>query len=1071
MKQFFFGTKIRIGLTTVGLLLLLYALAGFIAVPWLARPKIVEAVAELTGRETRLDVLKLNPFTLSGSLGAFEITDNDGERLLSFDQAHGNMQALPFLFGNEIHLKELDLTKPFFRFQIDQSGSINIADIINNITELGAEDNELKTEPKADSKAFRVDLLKVSDGAISVTDLSRSSHFSSIIEPINFDITGFHTSGESDAPYSFSASSESGESLSWSGFVALEPLRSKGSFEVEGFSMPKYEPFYDIVLQTDIVGGKIGVQGSYEYSSGNEGVIQLQDASISFEDVEVVKGSDQSPVLSLTKGSISGVNFDLLDKQLEVLSIDFNDGVLHAQRLADGQIDLITLIDNSALPSASEESQTIELDEPESPPINYHIQGLNLNNFSIEVIDYAAPTTASFALDNTTLGAKNIRSELGEKLEINLSSHVRSGGTLSAKGSAGIQPLGGSLDIEIAKLGLEPANPYISDFADIQLASGNISISGHADIDLSGDNPTGTFAGDLKLEELEVIGGELGQDLAQLTQLEFADVQADLNPLSLNISRIKLVDPRANILINEDGSINLKKALRMETTEVADAETIDEDQAEEEDVDKPSGMVLPFPIAIGSVTLENVGAILTDRSISPPVNLGLETLSGTISGLSSEELARADLDLNGKLTGGTQIAVTGKINPLIEDRYSDVEMTFKNFNLTAVSPYAGKYAGYALQKGKLSFDLKYKVSQSELSGENVMVIDQLTLGDKVESEDALKLPIPLAVSLMKDRNGVINIDIPVSGNLNDPTFSFGRVISQAILNVLTKLITSPFSILGGLIPGGKDVDLSLVTFTPGQFEFDEDTQKKLSLLADALKERPNLTLEISGGAGGIAEINNLRSQLLEENLKTLRWRELKDAGNDSITVGEVVLTSGDRNRLVQTSFNLMFPEEAVEPSADPAAPDESTTIENEVGRDDSIPPPTTTPEEEAETGGIAGFFKKIFGGPNKEESETIEPVVKADNEPTSSEPIVQNEATADAVPSLTVAQMESRLLENLEISDDDLHSLADKRSEVVRAYLQSTGEIAPERLFIIEPEDPATVAADSGEPLVVFNLE
>ena len=1056
IKKLFFANRIRTSLTIITFLVGLYALAGFIIVPWLARPKIEEAVTELTNRETSLEKLQLNPFTFSGTLSHFTITDTDSETLLSFDRAYGNLQLLSFLFRGEIHFKELDLTKPYFRLQVEANGSLNIADIINQITAL----DTAEADPEAKSKAVKVNLLKVNEGSISVTDLSLSVPFSSIISPINFDITGFHTSGESDAPYAFSATSESGESFSWKGFVALEPVRSKGSFEVKGFSMPKYEPFYDIVLQTDIIDGTIGVTGSYEYRSGQNSIMQLINAGVTIENVEVAKGSDQSPVMSLQSGLISGVNMDYMTQALSVESVEFIGGTLFAKRLEDGEIDLLALLKESPASTSPTDSETPSTAEALPAP-NYQIKKLSLEGFSINITDEAVPGTASFALDDAKILATDISSEAGSQLGLNLGATVRSGGIIGVKGSIGLQPMGGNFEIALTELALEVGNPYIAEFAEIQLASGYLSVLGNSEINLVDDKPKGGFQGKVELADLKVIEKEFGQDLASLTGLIIEGIEAELDPMSVKIEGITLRDLRATIQINEDGSINLMQALGI-GSEVAE-NAVNPEEAKEPD---PAEEIIPFPISIGSITLENMGAILTDRSISPTVSLSLETLSGTISGLSSEELARADLDLIGTLTGGTQLAVTGKINPLIEDRYSDMEMSFKDFNLTAVSPYSGKYAGYALNKGKLSFDLKYKISQSELTGENVMIIDQLTLGDKVESEDALKLPIPLAISLMKDRNGVIEIDVPVSGNLNDPEFGFGRVISRAIVNIITKLITSPFSMLGGLIPGGKDVDLSMVSFNPAATEFDDDSIKKLGMLADALKERPNLSLEIAGGAGGSAEVNRLMSEQLTGKLKSLRWRELKEAGNSSVTLEEVALTQGDHDRLIGLSFNLLFPEEAVDLTSE--APTKKT-ISKPVK---PIPVATTEtkPKEEEETGGIAGFFRKIFST-----QPTSSPKEVATSEPESiasqAEATTIVEAAEVEKPMLTVAQMEARILDTIEVSEEDLNKLADARAESVRAFLETTGEISTNRLFIVEPEDPTSVNAQSGEPKVIFNLE
>ena len=1062
---FLFSSRLRIFLTVVTFLIGLYALAGFVIVPWLARPRIVETIAGLSGREVRLDVLKLNPFTFSGTIEGFEITDPDGERLLSLDRAHANLQLSSFLFRGVYHLKVMDLAQPYFRFLVNADGSLNIADLIDQVTALAGAEPKEPVEPKT----VRIDTLRVSAGSISVTDLSRSTPFVSLIAPISFDITGFHTSGDDNSPYTFAATSESGETVSWEGFVALNPLRSKGRFEAKGFFMPKYEPFYDIILATDVVDGVIAVSGAYEYNSGEDGVMRLEDGAVTVESISVIRGDDQSPVLSLASGSIAGATVDVLARTLEVESVSLRDGALHLKRLADGRIDLLTLIDDSLFPpeEASDDSpiQTAPVDP--SPAPAYHLKSVRLEGFTIEVTDEAAPSPAFFALDEAGFEAGDIRSETGAPLTLRITADVRSGGRLGATGSVTFQPVTGELDLEAAGLALMPANPYLASFADIQIADGAVSASGRATFDLSKEKPTGRFEGRFSLADLKVQETANGQTLAELTRMEFEGIEAGLEPTALTIGAITLVDPRATVTINEGGSVNLLQAARV-ASEEPEAETTPVDPEEVQ-----TGMALSFPVTIGSITLENAGALLTDRSVSPAVTIGMESLSGIVAGLSSEELARADLDLAGTLTGGTRLSVTGQINPLIEDRYSDLEVVFNDFNLTAVSPYFGKYAGYLLQKGKLSFDLTYKISQSELIGENTIVIDQMTLGSKVESEDALNLPIPLAISLMKDRDGVITLDVPVSGNLKDPSFGFGRVISQAIVNVLTKLVTSPFSMLGGLVPGGADTDLSYAAFAAGSTELDEEAARKLEILATALTERPTLKVEIIGGAGGPTETSLLKTAQLDDNLRVIRWRELKDAGNKNATLDQVVLAPGDRDRLIVHSFNLMFPDEAV--TAEPTVPASRTA---------SKPRPapgsgSATPSDQAasETGesdgsGLFGFIGRIFSG-GSAETDSRTTVSERDPGPAPESGPGDAAVVAEVPPEtgLSIEQMEFRLIETLTVPEEELRRLAAARAEVVRANLESTGGIAASRLFVVDPEDPATISAQSGDPRVTFELE
>ncbi|MEX0321136.1 MAG: DUF748 domain-containing protein [Puniceicoccaceae bacterium] len=1050
ISQLFFGSKLRILLTIIASVVGLYAIAGFFIVPWIARPKIVEVVADLTGREARLDQLRLNPFTLSGTLEGFEITDLDGESLLSFSRAHANFQLFSLVVGGHYHFKELELDDPFFRFQIEENGDFNIADILNQVTSMQNGDEESDQAP-SDPKHVKVDTLVVSDGSLSITDLSRTAHFTTTISPINFDIQGFHTSGESDAPYSFTATSESGESLNWTGYVALAPVRSKGDFELSGISLPKYEPFYDIFLSTDVIDGTVGVTGSYTYFSGANAVRTLENAALNLNNINIVKAENQSPILSLESGTVSGIHLDQLSQSIEVDSVKLSNGSLHAQLLSNGSIDLMELVH----PTVLEESTPVEVADSQQDkpaPFSYKVHNVTVEGFALDFQDHSLPSSATISLQDTGLNVSGLFSEEGSKATVTFSTTLSSGGNLRVNGEFGLLPIQASLDLNLDAIHLSAGNPYIASFTDVQLTDGSVSVVGKLSVALENETPTGTFEGSVDMTSLHLVESIEGQELASMTRLGIEGIRFELQPMALQIENIAIVEPRADLQIDEAGQMNLMRALRMETDKVVQEEPAVEDKPEEEVQPAPAESPIPFPISIGSVTLEKIGAVMTDNSISPPVKLGLESLSGSISGLSSEELARADLDLQGNLVGGTSLSLKGKINPLIADRYSDMEMSFKDFNLTAISPYAGKYAGYALAKGKLSFDLKYRISHSELEGENVMIIDQLTLGEKVESEDAVNLPIPLAISLMKDGAGVIEIDVPVSGNLNDPEFSFGRVISRAIVNVITKVITSPFSMLGGLVPGGEDVDLSVLAYTPGRGSLTDENLKKLELLAGALQERPSLKLDIIGLAGGAEDVSALKVINLDKQLAALKWKELADAGQ-TIAADEVEVSETERTRLLTAAFANAFPEEMVITAPIPDIPTPEPT------------PDVSVDEPEQEETLVGGLFRRIFGGEADEPSDEPVPV------PPTPEVATVPEEPIPVLPDISVDEMQSRLIELIEISEDDLHQLADARAEAVRKHLETASGIPAERLFVTEPEEASHVSIESGLSQVDFKLE
>jgi len=285
----------------------------------------------------------------------------------------------------------------------------------------------------------------------------------------------------------------------------------------------------------------------------------------------------------------------------------------------------------------------------------------------------------------------------------------------------------------------------------------------------------------------------------------------------------------------------------------------------------------PLPVQVDVVRIDHLQLQLADRSITPHVVTTVEEFSGTMKGLSSRQLAKADVDLAGKIDRFSPFRIQGQINPLSEDAYTDVSVVIENLNLTTISPYSGKYVGYPITKGKLSLNLAYKLSQKELAGENKVLVDQIAMGSQVEIPDATSLPIPLALALLKDRKGQINIDLPVRGNLDDPDFSYGGIIWNALGNLITKIATSPFSIVGGLV-GGNSEDLQFVAFPAGVNEVPTTEQEKLTALGKALAERPGLRLDITGAADSSVDGRALAEAKLLTQLKQAKFVQQPSSG-------------------------------------------------------------------------------------------------------------------------------------------------------------------------------------------------
>jgi hypothetical protein len=293
-----------------------------------------------------------------------------------------------------------------------------------------------------------------------------------------------------------------------------------------------------------------------------------------------------------------------------------------------------------------------------------------------------------------------------------------------------------------------------------------------------------------------------------------------------------------------------------------------------------------FPIAIRQVTLQGGQVRFTDNFIKPNYTANLVQLGGSVTGLSSAADSTAAVDLRGEVNDAP-LNISGSINPIKGDLFVDLKAGVHGMELAPLSPYSDKYVGYGIERGKLSFDVAYKLEHRQLNAENRLVLDQLTFGDKVESPTATTLPVQLAVALLKDRNGVIDVNLPIGGSLDDPQFSVGGVIVKVIVNLVTKAVTAPFALLGSLFGGGEE--LSFVEYAPGSAEVAAAGEARLTSLAKALNDRPGLKLEIAAWVNPDSDREGLKRQSLDRRVHVLKLKDLVAKG-ESATMAEVIVS-------------------------------------------------------------------------------------------------------------------------------------------------------------------------------------
>jgi hypothetical protein len=418
-------------------------------------------------------------------------------------------------------------------------------------------------------------------------------------------------------------------------------------------------------------------------------------------------------------------------------------------------------------------------------------------------------------------------------------------------------------------------------------------------------------------------------------------------------------------------------------------------------------------VSISRIAVTNTQISFTDRSVNPTAHLVIEDAGGTITGLSSDELQHGKIDLHALVDGVGPAQITGSINPFSGTLTNQVNIFMTNMDLLPTSPYSGKFAGYRIARGALSVDLSYTLVGRKLKSRNLITLNQFTFGDKVNSPDATKLPVHLAIAILKDRQGRIVLNVPIEGNLDDPKFRVGKVVERVLVNVLRDVATSPFSLLSAAF-GGGGAELSYEEFAPASTNLTDVTKKKLDVLTKALYNRPGLQLEISGSVDPVNDRYALQCSAFEKALRIREWQSLRKSQKESTTPGEIVLTPEQRSDLVNTLYDEALAEKRITPAI-------LTANTNLAAIAAEIMPPQAT-EKPAQH-----LMKSSKPGPKPA--------------PTAS-PQLKLPVPADPKEALLIAIIPG--------PENDLEALAMKRAKTVRSYFLNTGQVDASRLFLAQ---------------------
>jgi uncharacterized protein involved in outer membrane biogenesis len=958
--------KILIGLI---IFFVVFTLVGFFVLPPILKSILTKKLSETLHRKVTIKQIKINPYALSVTARDLMITDRgSSETFVSCEEIFLNLQSLSAL-RMALILKEIRLTKPFIKITHHPNMSYNFSDLI--------EKKEAKPPEKEKSKPLRFSLnnIRIENGSIDFWDEPKQTKhtirelnigvpfLSNILSYVQIYVQPEFSAKINGTPYSIQGKTK----------PFADSLETSFDINIKDLDIPYYLAYVPMKMNFKIVSAYLDAQTKISFIETKDKKPSLIVAgNVSLKKI-AVDDQQNKPLLRLPLFEISIAESELLSKVIHLAKVSIQSPELEIRRDEKGTLNVLSL-----LPETKETKPTPKK-EGESTPLSINVDEVQLAGGKISFSDLTPSEPFTIAAKNLDVRVENISTVKNSKGKLSLSLLLNKKGTISTTGSIGIDPITAEVKMDMKGIGIGLFQSYFTDKVKVTVTGGTFSTTGNFSLGIADDKELkAKYRGSANLSNFSSIDKLNAEDFLKWESLSFSDLKVGYNPLLIDIQGISLTKFYSRVIINVDGTLNFQEIIekgepKQETTQPPVTQGKTPPPTQEKATPSQKEKESTKNIKIGTVTLQGGTIDFSDRSVKPNYSAKLTEIGGRISGLSSEETSMADVELRGKIDDYAPLEITGKINPLKEDLYVDIKARFKDMELSPTTPYAGKYVGYTVEKGKLSFDLKYLIVKKKLESQNYIFLDQLTLGDKIENPQATKWPVKLAIALLKDRKGEIKLDIPVTGSLDDPKFSVWGIIIKILINLISKAATSPFSLLGAVFGGGEE--LSFVEFDFGSTTITEPNVKKLDTIVKALHDRPSLKMDIEGHVDIEKDKDGAKQYLFNRKVKAQKLKEMVKKGQPVVPVDDIKIEPPEYEKYLKMAY-----------------------------KEEKFPKPKN----------VIGMAKD-----------------------------------------LPAPEMEKLMLTYIEVKEGDLRTLASQRAMKVKDAILKSGQVEPERVFLLEPKSLA----------------
>ncbi|MDF2487633.1 MAG: hypothetical protein K0S77_255 [Pseudomonas sp.] len=870
-------------------LVALYSLLGFLIVPGLALRIANQQLAQYATVPAHLERIEFNPYSLELTAWGLRIGE-PGKEQVGFERLYANL-SLDSLWSKALHLDAVELDTPRTELLFAKDGSLNLTRLFT----LPASEPK-PDEPPSEPFPLRIASLKLSEGYLHFQDLRPSEPIEFLYDSMNLELKNLSTLPDDNADMTLVANGPEGGRIDWKGTLGLSPIASEGTLRITDGKMKLWWPYVRDAVPLVLEDGVLNLDTHYKLNLAKKTELLLDKTSLRIAPF-AIKAPDGRPLARLGSLAISESSIDLARQLVTVGKLRSDKLETWAALESDGQLDWQKLFASQqakatarqkAEPATAEPVEQTPATAQASKPWQVLLKDVQLRNYQVHLADRRQQDPVALDLGPMNVDLRGFDSLNKSPFTLKLDTGVGRQGKLQASGQVNLAPVTARLDVSTRDIDLRVAQAYISPFMRLELRSG--MLASDLKVDLASTEPLAfTVEGKAQVSQLHTLDTLKDRDFVKWQQLDLEGLSYRHGD-TLSIAKVELLQPYARFMINEDRTTNIDDLLIAQPGDApAPAPSADKGRAAPATREKPLG------VRIGQVSINDGSANFADFSLTPNFATAVQQLNGQIGTLDNRQSAPAKVDIQGKVDRYAPVTIKGALNPFDPMASLDIATRFRRVELTTLTPYSGKFAGYRIRKGRLNLDLHYLITKGQLKAENKVVVEQLQLGEKVDSPDAVDLPLRLAVALLKDTEGKISIELPVSGDLNNPQFSVMPIVWQTLRNLVLRAAQAPFKFIGGLVRGGGSEDLGTVAFAPGSSDLSEEAQDALDKLGAALKERPALRLEIEGTSAQASDGPLIAQQRLEREYQST-WYKILQRRGDKVPANASLLQVEDEDK-------------------------------------------------------------------------------------------------------------------------------------------------------------------------------